>query len=199
MPKREAQLCYSGYHAVRASSLLEWLRSDSATVYVAEGRGRSQNDGSKWCFEEMRLMGPVLHWNARIARLFACDCAERVLGIFETERPGDLRPRQAIDVVRRFARGEATGQERDAARDAPWAAAGAAADAAAWDVAWAAARAAARAAAWDAAWAAARAAAWDAAWAAARAAARAAAWDAERAWQARRLMWYLKTGGESDE
>jgi hypothetical protein len=82
------------------------------------------------------------------------------------------------------------GAHGDAARDAAWAAAraaaGAAARAAAWDAAWAAAGAAARDAAWaaarDAAWAAARAAAWDAArdaaWAAARAAARDAAWAA---------------------
>ena len=65
---------------------------------------------------------------------------------------------------------DADWQNHFAARDAAWAAAGAAA----WDAAWAAAGAAAWAAARDAAWAAAGA----AAWAAARAAAWAAAWAA---------------------
>jgi hypothetical protein len=146
----------------------------------------------------------------RVARLFACDCAERVLPVFERECPGDVRPREAIAVARRYAAGAASEAEMAAARDAAGAAAWAAARDAAWAAAWAAARdaawaagAAARdaagAAAWDAArdagaaaraaaWAAARAAAGDAAraaaWAAARAAAGDAAWAAERAWQA---------------
>ncbi len=65
-----------------------------------------------------------------------------------------------------------------AARDAAWAAAGAAARAAAWEAAWDAAGDAAGVAAWAAAGAAARDAAGAAAWAAAGAAAWAAAWDA---------------------
>lgn len=42
----------------------------------------------------------------RIVALWAADCAERVLGIFEAEAPGDSRPRQAIARARAFARGE---------------------------------------------------------------------------------------------
>jgi len=38
--------------------------------------------------------------------MWAADCAERVLGIFEAEAPGDLRPRAAIARTRAFARGE---------------------------------------------------------------------------------------------
>lgn len=37
---------------------------------------------------------------------WAADCAERVLGVFETEVPGDDRPRQLIGRARAFARGE---------------------------------------------------------------------------------------------
>ena len=102
-------------------------------------------------------------------RLFACDCAERVLPIFEKEYPEDNRPRKAIETARLFANGEATQKEMDAA----WAAAR--------DAAWAAARDAAWDVAWDAAWA---------ARAAARAA-RAAAWDAEQKWQINKLSEYL--------
>ena len=36
---------------------------------------------------------------SRLLREFACDCAERVLPIFEKEYPNDKRPRQAIEVL----------------------------------------------------------------------------------------------------
>jgi hypothetical protein len=119
-------------------------------------------------------------------RLFACDCASRALKrtAKATGKPSDPRSLEAVKVARRFARGRATIQELNAARDAAWAARAAAWDEA-WDAAWAAAGAAAwaaRAAAWDAARAAAGDAARDAAWAA-----RDAAWDAERKSQIRYL------------
>jgi len=100
----------------------------------------------------------------KIGRLFAADCAERVLPLFEKERPNDDRPRKAIEACRQFANGEID----------------------------AAASEAARAAAWEAAWAAASEAAMEAARAAARAAAWAAAWEAEKEWQLERLRWYLE-------
>jgi hypothetical protein len=42
----------------------------------------------------------------RIVAGWAADCAERVLGLFEAEAPGDSRPRDAIARTRAFARGE---------------------------------------------------------------------------------------------
>ena len=42
----------------------------------------------------------------RIVAVWAADCAERVLGLFEAEAPGDSRPRDAIARTRAFARGE---------------------------------------------------------------------------------------------
>jgi hypothetical protein len=42
----------------------------------------------------------------RVVAAWAADCAERVLGVFEAEAPGDSRPRDAIARVRAFARGE---------------------------------------------------------------------------------------------
>src|SRR5688572_9854045 len=50
-------------------------------------------------------------------RLFAADCAERALPLFERSHPTDERPRSAIAVARRLARGEATEVARRAARD----------------------------------------------------------------------------------
>jgi hypothetical protein len=116
----------------------------------------------------------------RTLRLFACDCAERVvLSIFEREYPDDLRPRQAIEVTRRYANGQATREELAAARNAAWST-WAATGGVAWAAAWGAAGDAARAAVGDAAWAAAR--------AAARAAAGAAAWDVAWAAEHRRQV-----------
>lgn len=42
----------------------------------------------------------------RIVAAWAADCAERVLGVFEAEAPGDSRPRDSIARTRAFARGE---------------------------------------------------------------------------------------------
>ena len=57
--------------------------------------------------------------------MWAADCAEHVLHHFEQARPTDDRPRQAIDLVRAWARGEVTmtrsrtaaGHANGAARD----------------------------------------------------------------------------------
>jgi hypothetical protein len=57
--------------------------------------------------------------------LWAADCAEHVLPLFELERPGDGRPRHAIDMARAWTRGEtswwdarsAGGHANAAARD----------------------------------------------------------------------------------
>ena len=84
----------------------------------------------------------------RVSRLFACDCAEAVLPIFESHFPNDNRPRETIKTVRKVANEESDKEELAAARDAAWAA---------WAAAWAAGAAAG--AAWDA-----RDAAWAAAW-----------------------------------
>ena len=190
--------CARGYHlCVGPKHLREWFGPD---IWTAEYAGeRIDHAGDKFVVSEARILQHVDAWNERTARLFAADCAEDVLYLFENERPNDQRPRQAIETARRYANGDATQEELraawaaagDAARDAAWAAAWAAA----WDAAWAAAWAAAGDAAWAAARAAARAAAWAAAGAAAGDAAGDAAWAAAWEWQAERLLHYLN-GGE---
>lgn len=42
----------------------------------------------------------------RVLAVWAADCAERTLPLFEAKAPNDTRPRDAIDGVRAFARGE---------------------------------------------------------------------------------------------
>ena len=94
-------------------------------------------------------------------RLFAVWCAREALKLLKNPDPRSLN---ACDVAERFANGQATSDELDAARDAAWSAAMDADSDAARSADSDAARSAARAAARDAAWAA----AWSAAWSAAR-------------------------------
>jgi hypothetical protein len=128
------QPCERGYHLVSDVQLLAWLAV--GIVWEAEGRGKfiQCNDKSVW--PEARLLRKVGALTQKSLRLFAADCAERVLPIFEKEFPNDDRPRRAIKAARDFARGKIS----DAARAAARAAAGAAARAAARAAAWAAAR-----------------------------------------------------------
>jgi uncharacterized iron-regulated membrane protein len=48
-------------------------------------------------------------------RLFAADCAGHVLKYYEKEHPNDKRPREAIKAARKFAKGEITSAELNAA------------------------------------------------------------------------------------
>jgi len=65
------------------------------------------------------------HDGHHLLAVWAADCAEHVLGLFEAERPDDDRPRRAIELGRAWARGEvswwdaraAGGHANAAARD----------------------------------------------------------------------------------
>lgn len=122
MPKIEnIEPCERGYHLCEGESqLVEWL---GPSIWEAEWRGDRIDAGDKIVVSEARLVRKLDTWNDRTARLFACDCAERVLSIFESKYPGDSRPRTVIEVSRRFAVGDASRAELDAARGAAWAAA----------------------------------------------------------------------------
>ena len=179
LPKLTGNLipCQHGYHVMSDVDLTEWC--GPYDLWTVDIKYKPVPHNNKTVVRTARLVDKVGSLDDRKLRLFAADCAERVLPLFEAKRPGDDRPRKAIEAARAYANGEIT--------------------AAAWAAAWAAARAAAGDAAWDAAWDAAGAAAWDAAgdaaWAAAGDAAGVAAWDAERQWQAARLIAYAQ-GGE---
>lgn len=180
--------CVRGYHVVTLPHLVDHLATERAVLYTVEVRGVMIDDDHKLACEQMRLVARVGAVDARVLRLFACDCAEHVLPIFERDQPDDDRPRLAIETTRAWI------ADPTSANTAAKAAAGVAAGAAAY----AAARAAAKAAAWAAAEAAAGAAVRAAAGGAARDAAGdagdggAAAWrvgsDAERLWQSKRLL-----------
>ena len=123
---------------------------------IAESNGLAD---AVWC---LRSICPE---HEKEVRLFAADCAESVLHLYEKEHD-DTRPRDAIQAARDFANGLID----DGRRAAAWAAGDAAGDAACSAAARIAARVAARAAARDFDGVS----AWDAAGDAARAAVRAA-------------------------
>ena len=199
----ELKPCVSGLHLCREQDLVHWL---GPVIWDAEVHPDAVviEAADKVVASRARVIRRLDTWNDRTSRLFAADCAERVVHLCGN----DPRPREAIEAARRYANGEATDDELVAAWVAAWAAARAPARAAARAPARAAAREAARAAARAAAWAAAREAAWEAAreaareaaweaaraaaWEAARAPARAAARAAEHRWQTARLMEYLR-------
>lgn len=204
-PVEDIVLCERGYHVCNREQLVLWL---GPAIWTVETRGEHADGGDKQAWGEARLVKRLETWNSRTQRLFACDCAEHVLHLFEQVYLTDTRPRRALCVARLHADGGATNEELAAAAED--------AGSAAWGTE-SAERAAAASAAWDAEWAAAVDAAWcavAAAWGAvaaagaaarppARDAANAAAWgavaaarDAERAWQTERLFWYLAGEGQ---
>ncbi|VCM75067.1 putative bacteriophage protein [Burkholderia pseudomallei] len=181
---REAGACYEGYNKL--------VRSIQGKAFSAEDADRNsyipfKHDAEIPLLDILKSNGlDDALWTLRCIsgadrdlRLFAVWCARQVEHLMQ-----DQRSKDALNVAERFANGEATDEERaaarDAARDAARAAARDAARAAARDAAWATAWGAAWAAAGGAAGAAARAAAEGAAWAAAGGAAGAAALDAQK-------------------
>jgi hypothetical protein len=76
-------------------------------------------------FITIRRGGTLTGPDHRLLALWAADCAEHVLHLFESVQPADARPRQAIEQARAWARGEvkmsqsraAAGHAQAAARD----------------------------------------------------------------------------------
>jgi hypothetical protein len=56
----------------------------------------------------IRQGGTLTDADHRLLALWAAACAEHVLGLFEAVRPGDPRPRRAIEQARAWVRGEVT-------------------------------------------------------------------------------------------
>jgi hypothetical protein len=67
-------------------------------------------------FSTVRRGGSLQDHDHHLLAMWAADCAQNVLHHFEQARPGDNRPRRAIDLGRAWARGEISwGEARTAA------------------------------------------------------------------------------------
>jgi hypothetical protein len=114
--------CRYGLHgSVRALDAMDYVNWSDAVACRVELGGRviegndnhvaSQRTVIAWCPAD------------RVLHEFALRAAEDVLPLFEAKYPNDKRPRQALEVKRKWLRGEATDKElTDAAREAAWAA-----------------------------------------------------------------------------
>jgi hypothetical protein len=114
--------CQHGLHVCRQQDLVHWL---GPTIWEVEVEGEQVVAENKVVVRRARLVQQLRTWNEKNARLFACDCAEAVLPLYEKYNESKA-PHNAIAVARKFAAGKATREELDAARDAAGAAARAA-------------------------------------------------------------------------
>lgn len=185
---RKIQMCERGYHLTDELHIINWIDADDVYIYEAEGKGKHIIEKNKSYYARARLIRLVGHLDARKLRLFAADCAEHVLHIYEAKYPDDDRPRKAIQAARDYARGRIDAKALSTA----YSAANSAALSAAYSTAYPAALSAALSAAHSTAYST----AYSAAYSAAHSAASSASYSAERSWQAKRLMKYIREAGQ---
>ena len=147
----EPVVCSQGWHLCTPDQMLGWLPHTGCDLWEVEAAGRVSSHTTQHAVEQARLVRR-LNWTQRTERLFAADCAEAVLVVYEaappeprpewiSEGPEDHRLRVAIEVARRFAHGEVGTDELLKAEETAWEAAYSslgqrryAAEAAAWAV-----------------------------------------------------------------
>ncbi|GHH81046.1 hypothetical protein GCM10018781_62780 [Kitasatospora indigofera] len=87
-------------HPAATQLLLRFTRA--GTEEVATGDRGSGTDRQNVRMDEVTISEE----DRRQLGAWAADCAERVLHLFEADAPADTRPREAIEGIRRYARGE---------------------------------------------------------------------------------------------
>ena len=105
MPAYEGELVpwKNAYQLCRgAKQLLEHLGPE---IYEAEVDGEVIEGKDEIHAHRVRLLAKTA-WDERSARLFAIECAERVLPIFEKVNPQDDRPRRGLEAARAYVGGK---------------------------------------------------------------------------------------------
>src|ERR1035441_452466 len=95
-------LCKSGWHACYERDVLTHLPQEHAALWVVEVKGELVKGNDKIVSTQMRLVRKIGTTDDRKLRLFAADCAEDVLPIFQKGSPDYKRVFECIQVVRRF-------------------------------------------------------------------------------------------------
>lgn len=113
MPRR-----IQGYALCREEDLVWRLNN---TIYEAEYTGKMVVGDKKIVVRRTRLIHKLEKWNDGTAALFAADCIEHVLSVYEDHFPEDNRPHIAIEVARRFGCVEIGGMNFAAGTAAAWA------------------------------------------------------------------------------
>lgn len=105
LPKLTGEIvpCQYGYHILRPEDVVYWpgpalfiVETQAETIPHASADG---TDSKLVTAGPVRLVSRVETWNDRTLRLFAADCAEYVLPIFERDSPNDQRPRNALSLI----------------------------------------------------------------------------------------------------
>ena len=115
MPALESdklKACQYGYHLCRHDDLIQWL---GPVIFTVEHKGKRIDDTDKIVVAQARLISKLKTWNDRIARLFACDCADRALALIKKPDPRSI---ESVRIARLYAIGEATKEQLTAARAA---------------------------------------------------------------------------------
>ena len=94
---REANACEPSY--VRFAKAVGGVRAYGDTTPIPLDKVLEINGlaDTLWCLRAVLPEECVIR--DRLARLFACDCAEHVLPLFESQHPNDNRPRAAIEAA----------------------------------------------------------------------------------------------------
>ena len=124
----ELVACKNGIHACTLRDSFDWF--DEA-MYEIEFADTPQEAGNKVFGRSARLVRRIDAWDARTARLLAADCAEHVAHLWVAPEGVTWVLADTISVVRRYAEGDATREELDAAYSAAYSAANSAANSAA--------------------------------------------------------------------
>lgn len=116
MPRVEGELSLygDGYKVGTLDQIINWL---GPRIFEVEVGNEIIHDKKKSIVRTCRLLREYTNWNEKSARLFACDCAERVLHIFEHVFPSEDAPRRAIETARRYANDKATLEELKTAQE----------------------------------------------------------------------------------
>ncbi len=109
----ELALCKKGYHLTDTNHLIDWIVGNQ--LFEAEVDGEILQGDNKIACRRMRLVRRIETWNDSTLRLFAVWCAREALKLVENPDPRSIN---ACDVAERYANGDATMDELDAARDA---------------------------------------------------------------------------------
>lgn len=109
MPPIEYELveCKNGYHIATFNQLLRWL---APRIFEAEAGREVVRGKDKYIARKCRLLREFTNWNEQTARLFACDCIEQVLPLFEKRYPNDTRLRDSLGMIRLFVESQSDGK-----------------------------------------------------------------------------------------
>lgn len=119
----ELEMCQRGYHACKRDDILEWI---NAQLWLVEYKDPPEEYDNKVNGRCIRFVRRVEGCNDRTLRLLAVYCARDALSQIDDPHPDVV---EACDVAERYANGEATKEELEAAS---WAAYWAASSAAYW-------------------------------------------------------------------